>query len=104
MLYDGLQIRWTLLDWKHIWKRTATSALGSGFHCDTPSGVIINDIPALTNILDKFGILRWWFSGVAGMFGQPLDCAKSKIDILQSSRNPVCASGTDHGLGQPEGV
>ena len=63
-------------------------------HCDTPSGVI-NDIPALTNILDKFGILSV-VDSVAGMFGQPLDCAKSKIDIL--------CGGSQKALSAPPGL
>lgn len=63
-------------------------------HCDTPSGVI-NDIPALTNILDKFGVLSV-VDSVAGMFGQPLDCAKSKIDIL--------CGGSQKALSAPPGL
>ncbi|MFR4020870.1 MAG: pyridoxal-phosphate-dependent aminotransferase family protein, partial [Clostridia bacterium] len=63
-------------------------------HCDTPSGVI-NDIPTLTNILDKFGILSV-VDSVAGMFGQPLDCAKSKIDIL--------CGGSQKALSAPPGL
>ncbi len=49
-------------------------------HCDTPSGVI-NDVAEISRILDRFGIMTVADS-VAGMFGHPLDCKNSKIDIL----------------------
>ena len=49
-------------------------------HCDTPSGVI-NDVAEISRILDRYGIMTVADS-VAGMFGQPLDCRNSKIDIL----------------------
>lgn len=63
-------------------------------HCDTPSGVI-NDIPAITQILDRFGIMSV-VDSVAGMFGQPLDCANSKIDIL--------CGGSQKALSAPPGL
>lgn len=63
-------------------------------HCDTPSGVI-NDIPAITQVLDRFGIMSV-VDSVAGMFGQPLDCANSKIDIL--------CGGSQKALSAPPGL
>lgn len=49
-------------------------------HCDTPSGVL-NDVETISRILDSYGIMTVADS-VAGMFGEPLDLSKGKIDIL----------------------
>ncbi|MGN0433182.1 MAG: pyridoxal-phosphate-dependent aminotransferase family protein, partial [Bilifractor sp.] len=49
-------------------------------HCDTPSGVL-NDVEAISRLLDSYGIMVVADS-VAGMFGEPLDLGKSRIDIL----------------------
>lgn len=63
-------------------------------HCDTPSGVM-NDVEELSRILDEFGILTVADS-VAGMFGEPLDVSKSKIDIL--------CGGSQKALSAPPGL
>lgn len=63
-------------------------------HCDTPSGVI-NDAEAISRLLDSYGIMTVADS-VAGMFGQPLDVGKSKIDIL--------CGGSQKALSAPPGL
>lgn len=63
-------------------------------HCDTPSGVL-NDIEAIGNLLDKYGICLV-VDSVAGMFGEPLDFDKSKIGIL--------CGGSQKALSAPAGL
>lgn len=63
-------------------------------HCDTPSGVL-NDVEKISRILDQYGILTVTDS-VAGMFGEPLDLSKSKIDIL--------CGGSQKALSAPPGL
>lgn len=63
-------------------------------HCDTPSG-IINDVEAISTLLDSYGILTVADS-VAGLFGQPLDMSKGKIDIL--------CGGSQKALSVPPGL
>lgn len=63
-------------------------------HCDTPSGVI-NDVPAISRLLDSYGIMTVADS-VAGIFGEPLDVANSKIDIL--------CGGSQKALSAPPGL
>lgn len=63
-------------------------------HCDTPSGVI-NDVAAISRLLDQYGIMSVADS-VAGLFGQPLDLANSKIDIL--------CGGSQKALSAPPGL
>ncbi len=63
-------------------------------HCDTPSGVI-NDVAEISRTLDRYGIMTVADS-VAGMFGQPLDCRNSKIDIL--------CGGSQKALSAPPGL
>lgn len=63
-------------------------------HCDTPSGVL-NDVEHISRILDGYGIMTVTDS-VAGMFGEPLDLSKSKIDIL--------CGGSQKALSAPPGL
>ena len=63
-------------------------------HCDTPSGVL-NDVEAISRLFDRWGILTVCDS-VAGMFGEPLDVSKSKIDIL--------CGGSQKALSAPPGL
>ncbi len=63
-------------------------------HCDTPSGVL-NDVEAISCLLDRYGILTVADS-VAGMFGEPLDLSRSKIDIL--------CGGSQKALSAPPGL
>ena len=63
-------------------------------HCDTPSG-LLNDVEAISCLLDRYGILTVADS-VAGMFGEPLDLSKSKIDIL--------CGGSQKALSAPPGL
>ena len=63
-------------------------------HCDTPSGVL-NDVEAISCLLDRYGILTVTDS-VAGMFGEPLDLSRSKIDIL--------CGGSQKALSAPPGL
>ncbi|MDY6038349.1 MAG: alanine--glyoxylate aminotransferase family protein [Eubacterium sp.] len=63
-------------------------------HCDTPSGVM-NDVEAISRLLDEFGIMTVCDS-VAGMFGEPLNLSKSKIDIL--------CGGSQKALSAPPGL
>lgn len=63
-------------------------------HCDTPSG-IINDVEAISRLLDSYGIMTVADS-VAGMFGQPLDLSRSRIDIL--------CGGSQKALSAPPGL
>lgn len=63
-------------------------------HCDTPSGVL-NDVEAISRLLDRYGILTVADS-VAGMFGEPLDLSRSKIDIL--------CGGSQKALSAPPGL
>jgi len=63
-------------------------------HCDTPSGVI-NDVSAITSLLDSYGILSV-VDSVAGLFGEPLDISSSKIDIL--------CGGSQKALSAPPGL
>ncbi|MGN0658299.1 MAG: pyridoxal-phosphate-dependent aminotransferase family protein [Emergencia sp.] len=63
-------------------------------HCDTPSG-IINDVEAISCLLDSYGIMTVADS-VAGMFGQPLDLSRSRIDIL--------CGGSQKALSAPPGL
>lgn len=63
-------------------------------HCDTPSGVL-NDVEAISCLLDRYGILTVADS-VAGMFGEPLDLSRSRIDIL--------CGGSQKALSAPPGL
>ncbi|MDD5922310.1 MAG: alanine--glyoxylate aminotransferase family protein [Eubacteriales bacterium] len=63
-------------------------------HCDTPSGVL-NDIEAISCLLDQFGIMTVADS-VAASFGIPLDLSNSKIDIL--------CGGSQKALSVPPGL
>lgn len=63
-------------------------------HCDTPSGVL-NDVEALSKILDAHGIMTVADS-VAGLFGCKLDLSNSCIDIL--------CGGSQKALSAPPGL
>lgn len=63
-------------------------------HCDTPSG-ILNDVHTLCPLLKEYGILSV-VDSVSGMFGNPLDVRKAKIDI-------VCG-GSQKALSCPPGL
>ena len=63
-------------------------------HCDTPSGVL-NDVETISRLFDRWDILTVCDS-VAGMFGEPLDMGKSKIDIL--------CGGSQKALSAPPGL
>ncbi|MCI6820570.1 MAG: alanine--glyoxylate aminotransferase family protein [Clostridiales bacterium] len=75
-------------------KKDSSFKYATVVHCDTPSGVI-NDVAEISRILDRYGIMTVADS-VAGMFGQPLDCASSKIDIL--------CGGSQKALSAPPGL
>lgn len=75
-------------------KKDSSFKYATVVHCDTPSGVI-NDVAEISRILDRYGIMTVADS-VAGMFGQPLDCANSKIDIL--------CGGSQKALSAPPGL
>lgn len=75
-------------------KKDSSFKYATVVHCDTPSGVI-NDVAEISRILDRYGIMTAADS-VAGMFGQPLDCASSKIDIL--------CGGSQKALSAPPGL
>ena len=49
-------------------------------HCDTPSGVL-NDIHAICPLLKEFGILTV-VDSVSGMFGNPVDVRRARVDVL----------------------
>ncbi len=49
-------------------------------HCDTPSGVL-NDIHALCPLLKEQGILTV-VDSVSGMFGNPVDVRRARVDVL----------------------
>ena len=61
-------------------KKDADFRYATLVHCDTPSGVL-NDIHALCPILKEYGILTV-VDSVSGMFGNPVDARRAKIDIL----------------------
>ena len=63
-------------------------------HCDTPSGVL-NNVERISLLLDSYGIMTV-IDSVAGMFGEPLDLSKSKIDIL--------CGGSQKALSAPPGL
>lgn len=63
-------------------------------HCDTPSGML-NDVETISCLLDRYGIMCVTDS-VAGMFGEPLDLSKAKIDIL--------CGGSQKALSAPPGL
>lgn len=63
-------------------------------HCDTPSGML-NDVEAISCLLDRYGIMCVADS-VAGMFGEPLDLSKARIDIL--------CGGSQKALSAPPGL
>ena len=63
-------------------------------HCDTPSGVL-NDVEKISRLLDSYGIMTVADS-VAGMFGEPLNLGKSRIDIL--------CGGSQKALSAPPGL
>lgn len=75
-------------------KKDSSFKYATVVHCDTPSGVI-NDVAEISRILDRYGIMTVADS-VAGMFGQPLDCASSKVDIL--------CGGSQKALSAPPGL
>lgn len=75
-------------------KKDSSFKYATVVHCDTPSGVI-NDVAEISRILDRYGIMTVADS-VAGMFGQPLDCANSRIDIL--------CGGSQKALSAPPGL
>ena len=75
-------------------KKDSSFKYATVVHCDTPSGVI-NDVAEISRILDRYGIMTVADS-VAGMFGQPLACASSKIDIL--------CGGSQKALSAPPGL
>ena len=75
-------------------KKDSSFKYATVVHCDTPSGVI-NDVAEISRILDRYDIMTVADS-VAGMFGQPLDCASSKIDIL--------CGGSQKALSAPPGL
>lgn len=75
-------------------KKDSSFKYATVIHCDTPSGVI-NDVAEISRILDRYGIITVADS-VAGLFGQPLDCANSKIDIL--------CGGSQKALSAPPGL
>lgn len=75
-------------------KKDSSFKYATVVHCDTPSGVI-NDVAEISRILDRYGIMTVADS-VAGMFGQPFDCASSKIDIL--------CGGSQKALSAPPGL
>ncbi len=61
-------------------------------HCDTPSGVL-NDIEKICNLLKDYGIITV-VDSVAGMFGEPVDVDKSKIDILCGGSQKALSGAT----------
>lgn len=61
-------------------KKDADFRYATLVHCDTPSGVL-NDIHALCPILKEYGILTV-VDSVSGMFGNPVDARRAKIDVL----------------------
>lgn len=63
-------------------------------HCDTPTGVM-NDISEICPLLASYGIMSV-VDSVAGMFGEPLDFDKAKIDIL--------CGGSQKALSAPPGL
>lgn len=63
-------------------------------HVDTPSGML-NDVATISGLIHRYGILCVADS-VAGMFGQPLDLSRSKIDIL--------CGGSQKALSAPPGL
>lgn len=63
-------------------------------HCDTPSGVL-NDIEAIGCLLKEHGIMTV-VDTVAGIFGEPVDMDRSKIDIL--------CGGSQKALSAPPGL
>lgn len=75
-------------------KKDSNFKYATMIHCDTPSG-IINDVTALSQILDSFGIMTV-VDSVAGMFGQFLDCKNGKFDIL--------CGGSQKALSAPPGL
>ena len=61
-------------------KKDANFRYATLVHCDTPSGVL-NDIHTLCPILKEYGILTV-VDSVSGMFGNPVDVRRAKIDVL----------------------
>lgn len=81
-------------DLEEFLKKDSDFKYATVVHCDTPSGVL-NDIEAIGNLLDKYGICLV-VDSVAGMFGEPLDFDKSKIGIL--------CGGSQKALSAPAGL
>lgn len=75
-------------------KKDSDFAYATLVHCDTPSG-ILNDVHTLCPLLKEYGILSV-VDSVSGMFGNPLDVRKAKIDI-------VCG-GSQKALSCPPGL
>ncbi len=61
-------------------------------HCDTPSGVL-NDIESICLLLKEYDILTV-VDSVAGMFGEPVDIKKSKIDVLCGGSQKALSAAT----------
>lgn len=81
-------------DLEEFLKKDSDFKYATVVHCDTPSGVL-NDIEAIGNLLDKYGICLV-VDSVAGMFGEPLDFDKCKIGIL--------CGGSQKALSAPAGL
>ena len=87
-IYSGIPVLFTtdyhrpvdLEELETFLKKDSDFKFATVVHCDTPSGVL-NDVEKISILLDKYGIMTVADS-VAGMFGEPLDLSKSKIDVL----------------------
>lgn len=101
-IYSGIPVMFTtdyhrpvvLEELETFLKKDSDFKFATVVHCDTPSGVL-NDVEKISVLLDKYGIMTVADS-VAGMFGEPLDLSKSKIDIL--------CGGSQKALSAPPGL
>ena len=101
-IYSGIPVLFTtdyhrpvdLEELETFLKKDSDFKFATVVHCDTPSGVL-NDVEKISVLLDKYGIMTVADS-VAGMFGEPLDLSKSKIDVL--------CGGSQKALSAPPGL
>lgn len=101
-IYSGIPVLFTtdyhrpvdLEELETFLKKDSDFKFATVVHCDTPSGVL-NDVEKISILLDKYGIITVADS-VAGMFGEPLDLSKSKIDVL--------CGGSQKALSAPPGL
>ena len=101
-IYSGIPVLFTtdyhrpvdLEELETFLKKDSDFKFATVVHCDTPSGVL-NDVEKISILLDKYGIMTVADS-VAGMFGEPLDLSKSKIDVL--------CGGSQKALSAPPGL